>query len=228
MLPQIKTDNFEITSVLSSNSREIKLTWNRLRIPKSETQKFTYGSLSFEFKVDSDLDAKIYLDSDDATKCHLVCIRSGKSVNFSKDSGWFKYDNNETGPYTLTVSTNKPIVNGLKSIFTKLEQEYNDVVVTQEQLIIKLNAMNFSNLPFKEEWQQWVEQSDNTDLTYWKNLGITEDDTLFENHKKINEMLKKLKPWMTLHEIIGQDDFEDKIKHLMEHYEKNAVVVMSD
>src|SRR6478609_179536 len=196
MLPQIKTDNFEITSVLK-NSREIELTWNRLRISKSETQNFTFGSLSFEFKVDSDYDAKIYLKSDDATKCHVKCTRSGRTVNFKKDCEYLKYDNNETGPYILTVTTNKPIVNGLQSIFTKLEQEYDNVIVAQEQLITKLNAVNFSNLPFKEEWQQWVEQSDNTDLTYWKNLGITEEDALFENHKKFNEMLKKLKPWMT-------------------------------
>lgn len=76
-------------------------------------------------------------------------------------------------------------------------------------------------------WEQEVDSlTKNTEE--FKRLGLAENDRLFLNILVLSESLTKLKPWIILQELIGQDGFEEKIKHLMAGYEKDTIVVIDE
>jgi hypothetical protein len=116
------------------------------------------------------------------------------------------------------------------SVADKITRKYFDQVKKQKNLLHKLETVTISNLPTMEKWtewnQQWKQWNDAENAgSFWRSLELSDDDEIFRNALEISKHLNKLKPWITLSNLIEGENFEQKITDIVNSY-KNYVMLV--
>lgn len=185
-----------------------------------------FGSESVRLRVDSDGDFHINSSENIGVTSHC------KATDRSLSTGWFRRSKGEIGPYVITVTRKDgiPLFTRFQLLAFNFENEYKTLLNKVVSFVEKIQSTDLRNIPSKDQWKELetdVAQVEIEVANLMKKFDLTTDDELFVKLVNVKEGIAQIKPWVLMKGLLQQVNFEEKLKDLMERYEKEAVVVVT-